>query len=96
MMKRAILLFALIFAFGAAYAAETKVATVTLEISGMHCEGCAAGITAMLKRTEGVLKADVSYAQERAVVDFDPAKTSVEKIVETVEKMGYKVAPKNK
>lgn len=98
-MKRAILLLALfVVTFGVvgAYAEETKVSTVTLSISGMHCEGCAAGITAILKRTEGVLKADVSFAEERATVDFDPTKTSSAKIVQAVEKMGYKATPKAK
>ena len=98
-MKRAILLFALfVAAFGVvgAYAEETKVSTVTLSITGMHCEGCAAGITAILKRTEGVLKADVSFAEERATVDFDSTKTSSAKIVQAVEKMGYKATPKTK
>lgn len=98
-MKRAILLLALfVVTFGVvgAYAADAKVSTVTLSITGMHCEGCAAGITAMLKRTEGVLKADVSFAEARATVDFNPAKTSVAKIVQTVEKMGFKASPKAK
>lgn len=98
-MKRAILLLALLvvtFGVVGAYAEETKVSTVMLAITGMHCEGCAAGITAMLKRTEGVLKADVSFAEKRAIVAFDPAKASVAKIVQAVEKMGYKAAPKAK
>lgn len=70
--------------------AEPQPATVTLAISGMHCEGCASGITAILKRTDGVVKADVSYNEKRAVVEYDAAKTSPGKIIEAVEKLGYK------
>ena len=47
-------------------AADAQPTTVTLSISGMHCEGCASGITAMLKRTDGVVKADVSYEARSA------------------------------
>jgi copper chaperone CopZ len=75
-------------------AADKSAASVTLTVSGMHCEGCASGITAMLKRTEGVVKADVSYEERRAIVDYDAAKTSPEKIVEVIEKLGYKAAIK--
>ena len=75
-------------------AAEQPPARVTLTLSGMHCESCASGIAAMLKHTDGVLKADVSYEERRASVDYDPAKTSPEKLVETIEKLGYKAAIK--
>lgn len=98
-MKRALVLFALILVtFGAvaASAGETKPATVTLSITGMHCGGCASGITAMLKRTAGVIKADVSFEKKSATVDYDAGKTTPAKIVETVEKMGFKVAVKTK
>ncbi len=73
-------------------AAEQAPATVTLTISGMHCEGCASGIAAMLKRTDGVVKTNVSYEERSATVDYDAAKTSPEKIVEAIEKLGYKAA----
>ena len=63
-------------------------------ITGMHCESCATGITAMLKRTEGVVKVNVSYETREATVEYDAAKTSPEKIIESVEKMGYKAAIK--
>lgn len=75
-------------------AADQKPATVTLTIAGMHCEGCASGITAMLKRTDGVVKADVSYEERRATVDYDAAKTSPEKIIAAIGKLGYKAAIK--
>lgn len=91
-MKRFLLVSALIIAAFGAFAEEKRPTTVVLAISGMHCEGCAAGITAMLKRTEGVLKANVSFEQREAVVEYEPAKTSTEKIIGAVEKMGYKAA----
>jgi len=69
-------------------------AKVTLSITGMHCESCAAGITAILKRTDGVVKADVSYESREAAVEYEPAKTSPEKIIVAIETLGYKAALK--
>ena len=74
--------------------AVAATAELTVTITGMHCGGCATGITAMLKRTEGVLKAEVSHEERRAMVAYDPAKTSPEKIVQAIEKMGYKAVKK--
>ena len=48
----------------------------------------------MLVRTEGVSKAEVSYDERRARVEYDPAKTSPDKIVAVIEKMGYKAEVK--
>ena len=84
------LLAAAVLIFLTASVAAAAAAQLTMTISGMHCGGCATGIAAMLKRTEGVLKADVSYEERRAVVSYDAAKTSPEKIVAAIERMGYK------
>lgn len=80
--------------FAASVAAADQPATVTFTISGMHCESCATGIAAMLKRTEGVEKVDVSYEERLATVEYDAKRTSPEKIVEAIEKLGYKAAVK--
>jgi len=75
-----------------ALSAQTEAVTVT--VSGMFCESCASGIAAMLKRTNGVVKAEVSYEAREANVSYDPAIASPEKIVQAIEKMGYKAAIK--
>lgn len=48
----------------------------------------------MLKRTDGVLKANVSFEEQQATVEYNAARTSPEKIREVIEKLGYKVAIK--
>ena len=73
-------------------AKATEPKSVTVTIRGMYCASCAGGIRAMLKRTVGVTKADVSYADQVARIDYDAAKTSPAKIVETIEKLGYQAA----
>lgn len=63
---------------------------VLIAIEGMHCTSCANGIKAMLKRTPGVIAADVSYERREADVEYDSSRTSPEKIVEAISNMGYK------
>lgn len=81
---------------GATVRAATTATTeqVQIAIEGMHCGGCASGIRAMLKRTEGVISADVSYERRDAVVEYDPGRTTREKIVEAINNMGYKASLK--
>lgn len=48
----------------------------------------------MLKRTPGVITAEVSFEQREAIVEYDPERTAPEKIIEAIEKMGYKAKVK--
>jgi len=75
-----------------AHAADRQV--LVFDIKGMHCSGCASGIKAMLVRVEGVTKAEVSYEETRARVEYDPDRTTSATIIETVEKLGYKARPR--
>ena len=63
---------------------------VLIGVEGMYCDSCAAGIRAMLKRTSGVVSAEVSYQRKEAVVDYDPEKVTPEKIAEAINNLGYK------
>ena len=86
----------LLLIVAASAAAEERNAdeTVVLTVSGMHCDSCAHGITAMLKRTEGVIRADVSYEEREARVVYDGERTSPKQLIEAIEKLGYKAAVK--
>ena len=53
-----------------------------IAISGMHCANCALNIEKNLKKIKGVESASVSYASERAVVDFDESKVGEETLRE--------------
>lgn len=80
-------------------AAQKQAAQVkrgVFSISGMSCSGCAAGIKAMLKRTYGVVSAEVSYDAAEAKVTYDGTRTSEAKIIEVISKMGYKAASKKR
>jgi Cu+-exporting ATPase len=71
--------------------AEPDRAKKTLGIKGMHCAACAASIEKSLAKVEGVSRANVNFATEKAYVEYDPEKTSAGSLNEAVEKAGYGV-----
>ena len=71
-------------------------AKATLKLEGMTCGGCVAAVKFQLKRTEGVTTYDVSLEKGEAEVSFDPAKTTPEKIAESVSKTGFNASVKGK
>jgi copper chaperone CopZ len=75
-------------------AGAVKPERVTVAIEGMSCTSCASGIKAMLKRTPGVISAEVSFERREADVEYDPERTTREKIVEAITKLGYKATVK--
>lgn len=64
-------------------------AVAVFAVEGMTCPGCAAGMKATLERKEGVASAEVDYEKASARIRFDPAITSVEKIIAAIGEMGY-------
>lgn len=64
--------------------------TVELKVEGMDCEGCVKSVTRMLSGVAGVQKVDVSLAEGRATVTYDPAKAKVPDMKRAVERAGYK------
>lgn len=74
--------------------AAVKTERVLIAVEGMSCTSCASGIKAMLKRTPGVVSAEVSFERREAVVDYEAEQTSPEKIVEAITKLGYKASVK--
>ncbi|EKD89794.1 MAG: Heavy metal translocating P-type ATPase, partial [uncultured bacterium] len=74
---------------------QTNISTVNsqqrinLSLSGMHCSSCAALIEKSLKKVEGVSKANVNFAAEKALVFYDRNRTSVENLISAVKKAGY-------
>lgn len=67
---------------------------VRITVEGMSCTSCATGIKAMLKRTPGVISAEVSFERREAAVEYEAARTTREKIVEAITKLGYKASVK--
>ena len=65
--------------------------TVELKVEGMSCEGCVKSVTRTLSGVPGVQKVDVSLADSRARVTYDPAKSGVADLKRAVEGAGYEV-----
>jgi len=63
--------------------------SVTFDIQGMHCAGCAQTIDHLLRRQAGVWEADVSLGHAGARVLFDPDEVSANQLAETVRRAGY-------
>jgi Cu+-exporting ATPase len=62
---------------------------IQIKIKGMHCASCAKIIEKKLKKTPGVKTASVNYATEKATVDFDDGKGSVQKLHKAIADAGY-------
>src|SRR2546427_5894830 len=54
--------------------------TVTLSVPGMTCSACPITVKKAISKVEGVSKVDVTFETRQAVVTFDDAKTSVQKL----------------
>ena len=61
------------------------------KISGMTCSGCEAEVQHEVFKLNGVIKADVSYKNADALIEFDNSKTTVAEIEKAINTTGYKV-----
>lgn len=63
--------------------------TVTLAVPGMTCAACPITVKKALSRIEGVSRVEVALEAREAVVTFDDAKTSAQKLIKVTEDAGY-------
>lgn len=66
-----------------------KAGTVTLRVRGMSSQHCAGIVESSLMKLEGIKNVDASFAIERAIIDFDPSKVTLEQIKKTIIDAGY-------
>lgn len=71
----------------AGFNVETVTATILIE--GMTCAGCAESVRQVLAQREGVKSVEVSFEKKRAVATFDPAKVTLEQLVEAITRAGF-------
>lgn len=74
-------------------APASAVVTVTLPVEGMTCGSCEQGIQHEVGRLAGVTAVKASHTEKTARVTFDEAKIPLSRIVETINKLGYKASP---
>ncbi len=70
---------------------ETRTATETLEIEGMHCASCVQHVERALQSVPGVKQARVNLATEKATVEFEAGSLEVDQLRRAVKDAGYGV-----
>lgn len=70
---------------------EAGLDKVTLPIQGMSCASCVKKVENALNGLEGVVRASVNFATERATVQYIPGVVSIEDFRRAVKKAGYEV-----
>ncbi len=63
--------------------------TVTLSVPSMYCAACPITVRKALEKVPGVTNVKATYEPKEAVVTFDDAKTSVDKLTEATKRAGY-------
>ena len=86
-MKSISLLIAALLASAVAMAADSR--TVTLDVTKMDCAVCPITVRKALEKLPGVDTAKVDFKTKRAVVAFDPAKTSPEALTRATADAGF-------
>ncbi len=67
-------------------------ATINMNIEGMHCGGCATGIQMVTEQLEGVKSVFVDLDKKSGTWEVDESKVTAEKIIEEIVKLGYKAS----
>ncbi|OGP72542.1 MAG: copper-translocating P-type ATPase, partial [Deltaproteobacteria bacterium RBG_16_49_23] len=68
---------------------EEKLERIDLPLTGMSCASCAAKIEKGLASVEGVSKATVNFAAEKATVVFHSDQTNLSLLIDKVKDLGY-------
>lgn len=80
-------------------AADKPVVTVNATshfiISGMHCDGCAGGLTAELKETRGIAGATVTFSNKLAIVAYDTNQINAVQLTKVIKDAGFEAKPGN-
>ena len=86
-MKSIASLVAAVFASSAALAGGMR--TATLDVTNMDCAVCPITVRKALEKVPGVDTAKVDFKTKRAVVAFDPAKTTPEVLTKATADAGF-------
>src|SRR3990167_4590477 len=62
---------------------------LVLKIKKMHCASCSVLIDKLIGKQPGIISIKTSYGAEKAAIEFDESKISLEKIDELINKLGY-------
>ncbi|MBP7842526.1 copper-translocating P-type ATPase [Candidatus Woesebacteria bacterium] len=63
--------------------------TLSFHVSGMHCASCASNVQRKLSKSEGVVSAQVNYANEQATIEVNETAFDAGKAASAVKSLGY-------
>lgn len=66
-----------------------KFKKIEIKISGMTCASCSARVERVVKKIEGIKEISVNLATEKAFVEFNIDKLSINDVTGAIEKAGY-------
>lgn len=72
----------------------SDIQTVTFNVKGMTCNGCASHVENDVNKLPGIVSVDAIYEEATAKVEFDQTKVSLNQIEEAINGTGYKVVGK--
>ena len=67
---------------------------IDLDVTGMTCAACSNRIEKVLNRTDGVEEANVNLTTENATIVYNSNSTSVDTLIQKIQKLGYDAQPK--
>lgn len=70
---------------------DVKMETTVLKVEGMSCEHCVKAVTNAVGVLPGVSNVSVDLKGKTVTVQYDPAKTNLDKIHFEIEDQGYEV-----
>ncbi|HEX7396288.1 MAG TPA: heavy metal-associated domain-containing protein, partial [Propionibacteriaceae bacterium] len=73
--------------------ANVAPAEVSFPVVGMTCASCSNRIERFLRKTDGVVEANVNLATEVATILYLPGQVGRSELVGAIEKAGYEVRP---
>jgi mercuric ion binding protein len=76
-------------AVAASSAAAAEIRTATLAVTHMDCAACPITVRKALEKVPGVESARVDLKSKRAVVAFDPTKTTPQALTKATADAGY-------
>jgi len=68
---------------------EAKLKTIQIPVEGMSCAACAARVKKALTSMGGVSDVEVSLAERRVRIRFDPSRLSPDELVVAIRDLGY-------
>ena len=86
---KSILAIVALAAAGIALPAAAAQKTVVLSVPSMNCAACPITVRKALEKVDGVQSVKATLEPPEAVVTFDDAKTSVDKLTEATKEAGY-------